>query len=334
MNKEWNSNSKLEVYTTYKRYAYNMVKEINTKIAETNKNLVSANKVLYLYRSLLKANKTNVNYLYNIKIEDLDLITSKVKFEARKYVLLNNTRAIVESINKSARKKLDNETAIYINDLMQQFYDIKYNVSIIEDNISFLNNIKLRYEKVVKISREAFYYIISEINKYYEQLLIFGETIYLGYGLGTVKVLNIRLRPSEKVNERIDFGETMKYRKMLKDKGIPVYSKKEHLKAIEEGIEYNNKKYFVYYTNDSHPYVVWVSPYGLVNRKNFTFVPTSHNYTGISLLDLRKQEVEDILDMNLGLRCKIVAICHKDRYHNMNYRTASTNKRLALNPSL
>jgi hypothetical protein len=319
MDKNFNSISKTAVYSAYKRYANIIIKEALEELDKCNTDLINANDYLKLYRTLVANNESSVNFIFGITTKTLNDTTSKIKFNSKKYIISNNIRSVLDNINK-VDDTIEQETVRYIISILSQYYDIQNNIKIIESNIKFLNNIIVRYNKLLKLDKKVFDFVINSINQYYEQLLIYGETVYLGYGLGTVKIINKVLKPSSKSNERIAWGETMKHKKYLETNGITTYSKEEHIESNNQGIKYDATKYFVYYTNDTHPYIVWIAPFNLNNRKNFTLFPSCHNYSGMKVSEVCNEEVENILDMNLGIRHKVVAICRKDKYHIENYR--------------
>lgn len=315
----YDSISKTAVYLAYRKYARVIIKEAEEELEKCKIELLDANNHLQLCRTLILNNESSINFIFSITSENLDTNSSKIKFNSKKYTILNNIRTVTDTANKSINNIEQENIRYYIN-ILSQYYDIYNNITLIDNNIKFLNNIIVRYNNILKLNKKAFDYIIYAINKYYEQILIYGDTLYLGFGLGTIKIINKVLKPSSKSNERIAWGETMKHKKYLEDKGIKTYDKEEHEQHIKEDKKYDAKKYFVYYTNDTHPYVIWIAPLNLNNRKNFTLYPSCHNYTGMKISEVCNEEVEDILDMNLGLRHKVLAICRRDPIHIDNYR--------------
>lgn len=152
------------------------------------------------------------------------------------------------------------------------------------------------------ISRAGFTSIINAINRYYEYKLLIGDSVKLGYGLGTLIIKNVKVRPS---TTRINWGESNKQKAFLISKGLTPYCRKDALIAKEKGIRYEGVPWFIYNNEPYIPYVKWY-PSNDPHYKYIGMNVSRNNNTDKLIKEYKKYSEQHIINnTDLGISHKI-----------------------------
>lgn len=129
-----------------------------------------------------------------------------------------------------------------------------------------------------KIPYWMFSTIIYRNNKKLVKRVIFGETYNLGNYLGYVKIKKIK---ANRKKQSVDWGESMKYKKELLDKGEPLYNKKNNP---------TGKKWLVYFDSRFYLRWAWVKKHAcrVKNKFVYSFTPANNKSRTAQDNDLTK----------------------------------------------
>lgn len=236
--------------------------------------------------------------VYNIELKDLDRLHNKIAIQNTN-TLKGNRNSIIRAINT-----INEENGAYILDLIKtlttQYFNIKRTINNLTRQLQKIESKLTFYNRYIDIDRKVIFHIIAKVNRYYEQQLLDGNRVYLGYSLGYIQIRY----PNKNIDKpKVDWNESKKLKKeIIKRGGIP-YNKDDHKLALSTNTEYKGEHWFVYHDVDI-PYLNW---YGtntsLPNKDVFSFRPANYfkDTLNVGQIVKRIQDGANIHNFNIGI---------------------------------
>lgn len=288
------------IYKFYRRYFRDNILVLNEKLLYYNNRIVTTTNKLDITLDVLTRNKLEFQVIYDIALKNIDVEFSRIN-HINKVAIHNHISDFSNSV-RAIDKSHGEHTVLLIKSLVDNYYEIQKEIRSINRQIQLINDKLDFFNRYNNLSEEAFKYIIAECNKYYEHLILNGETVHLGNNLGFIKIM------LKSVNNKINWDESKKYRKQLLLNGKKPFNKEESLKAKANGQPYNAVEWYVMYENETQPYINWYSYSAkLPNKDVYTFSPTRFNLTSVKNSELKNiaKTTEEIIKLDIGIVNKL-----------------------------
>lgn len=271
---------------------------------------------LELYKEILERNSKEFNAIYSIDLEDIDNSYSTIIYHNQ--VNIPKTLFIASTVEKLIKinSSYDKHTIFLIKTLTDNYFELSKNLKeykrylrLIDDKLSF-------YNKYKDLSRNIVFYILTNINRYYEEAILNGETISLGHHIGFIKVV------PKNVNGKTDWTSSFKYKDMLLEQGKIPYDGEDAKLAKKQGKKYKGVKWFVYFENETQHYINWYCYSSrLPNKDCYSFKPTRYDNTGYKKKDLPTifTTVESMRKAKLGFINKLNVLLNANEMQFIKY---------------
>jgi hypothetical protein len=298
------------IYESFIRYARNSIVHLtNVKLYYDNR-LEIANNKLDIFKLSLEQHKRVFKLVYNIELKELD--NEKITLSYYRDAL--DTEIKVNEASSRIRglyPEYDTHTVIFVKTLIESYIEIRNEIKTIKRQLQ-LNDSKLSFfTKYSGISKNIFYYIISKCNSYYEQRILDGKSVDLGYNIGF-----IRIAPKN-VKGKINWAASFDFRNKLIANGKIPFKEEDSLKAKASGIVYNGVRWFVYYDNEVQHYINWYHySTKLPNRNAFTFMPSRFNKEDLKYSEMKETitDVKELSNLRIGIVNKLdISLAINDR---------------------
>lgn len=281
--------------TIYDHFVNNVntsIDVLESKIYYYNSKLSKSNDSLELYHATLAGSTEEFNIIYDIDVDSISTNTVKVNYINK--TVIDGNRGIKTIANLLHKLNPSNgvHTVLFIKGVTDKYINVLNEIANIKRQLRLLDDKLTFFNKYKGLSRNVVFYILSKCNKYYEDLILDGETVYLGHHLGFIKVV------PKKAKGKVDWNESLKYKAKLIEEGKTPYNKDDHLKAKAANLPYDGVKWFIPYDNEIQHYINWY-PYSnkLPNKRDYSFTPARYNKSDKTISAI-KDEVKDIKELD------------------------------------
>lgn len=303
------------LYDKFVRYVKtNLTNLTNIKAYYTNRLDIATNK-LNIFRDSLSRHRFEFEAIYDIKFESLD---TTYMLPAYNSILTTNESKLIDVVEslKKISKDYDKHTVMFVKAIVEEYLEIKNEIKTINRQLQLTDSKLSFFTKYSDTSKNIFYYIIARINKYYENLLLEGKTVRLGYDIGFIKIT------PKNVNGKINWAASFDYRKKLIEDGRIPYKEEDCLAAKSSNTPYNGVKWFVYYDNEVQHYINWYHySKKLPNGNAYTFIPARYNLDTLKNSEMKKtiKDVKELDKLKIGIVNKLDIALHINELQFLKY---------------
>lgn len=287
------------MYKFFRRYINTNIVILTEKLAFYNDRLIITTNKLNITNTVIHNNKYEFELMYDIPLKNINISSTKIN-HVNKILLLKHSQDFATKM-RNIDKSYGEHTVLFIKSIVDNYFELQKEIKQLERQIQLLNDKLEFFNRYKELSDNVFRFIIAKCNEYYEQLLLNGGTVHLGYNIGYMRV------DIKNVANRINWDESKKQRERLIAEGKEPFSKENYEKALKAGEPYNGVFWYVMYENETQPYINWYSnTLKLPNRDGYSFEPRRFNLTDSKNSELvKKHTPEEIMKLDIGIVNKL-----------------------------
>lgn len=294
--------SRRNIYDSFVSYMQESITKLSDDKAFYTDRLIISNNQLDITKDIIIRNADKIAIVYSIDSSNfINKSVSKIDIINRRVFIRNNKKLLLANLTK-LDDTYGEHSIIFINGIIDNYFNIITEIKDLTRKLQLITDKLEFFTRYKGLSKNVVYYILSQNNRYYEKLILDGETIYLGNHMGNIKVV------PKKVNGKTNWHESFAYRDKLVAEGKIPYNKEDHLKAKANGETYDGVKWFIKYENDIQHYINWYAySKQLLNKDVYTFSPARYNKTGMTTTSIKEQvtSIKELDNLKLGIVNKL-----------------------------